>query len=381
MKAVVLFPYPVEPDGQSLQGDYLLRGLRENGVEAIPCDRAEELPKMFAFKNFKPDVAIGIGFWGDTPDLVNFCIEQGVQPVPWYNADGWVANYHDILNKLPLLVATSNWVKETYIRDGVNGKNIHVCPIGYDPEIFHPVSKDDESVKNIRNLLGINEDEKMILTMGGDVTSKGAQEMFRALALIGDKFTKWKYVLKTYDSFSAENHGFEEEKLIDELGLDKDKIIYLSGKYPPEFMANLLKACDIYAGPSRLEGFGMIQLEAMACGKPVISINVGGPKDIVVYGRTGFLVDVAEEIKLQREWAYPSMGFQTKHQIEFTEPKIFAYRANVEQLAEYTLKLLTDDALRESMGREAAEHALKNFDYKKTAKRMIDLIEKYVLDK
>ncbi|MEK6800736.1 MAG: glycosyltransferase, partial [Nanoarchaeota archaeon] len=71
----------------------------------------------------------------------------------------------------------------------------------------------------------------------------------------------------------------------------------------------------------------------------------------------------------------------TENQIEFKEPKTFAYRANIDQLADYTLKLLTDDSLREKMGKDAAEHALKNFHYKVTAKRMIDLIEKHALKK
>ena len=125
----------------------------------------------------------------------------------------------------------------------------------------------------------------------------------------------------------------------------------------------------------------MIQLEAQACAKPVISINEGGPKDTIIHNKTGFLVDVAEEIKLDKEWAYPWMGFETQHQVLFSEPKIFAYRGNVNQLADYTLRLLNDDKLRETMGRAGAQHALDNFHYKVTAKRMIDLIEKYVIKK
>ncbi|MEK6819211.1 MAG: glycosyltransferase family 4 protein, partial [Nanoarchaeota archaeon] len=331
MKLLVLYPHPPEPDGVSMQGHYLIKGLKENGVEVLPCDRENNIQKEWSYLSFKPDAVIGIGFWADAPGLIHNPEEYGMLAVPWFNADGWVANYHDDLNRLPLLVATSNWVKSTYIRDGVKGDNIHVCPIGFDPEYFHPIPRNDDKVKELRKLLDIQEDEKMILTIGGDATSKGAQEMFKALSKIGDKFTKWKYVLKVWDSFSADDHGNEEEKLIKELALDEDRITYLRGKLSPEFIGVLLNACDIYAAPSRLEGFGMIQLEAQACGKPVISINVGGPKDTVVHEKTGFLVDVEKEIKLEKEWAYPWMGFETEHQIEFKEPKTFAYRANIDQ--------------------------------------------------
>jgi starch synthase len=381
MKIMVLYPHPPEPDGVSMQGHYLIKGLTELGVDIFPCNREDNLEKLHAYKSFNPDFVIGIGFWGEIPQLVLSPMNHGLKSVPWFNADGWVANYHSILNNLPLVVATSNWVKSTYMRDGVQGDNIHVCHIGFDPETFHPIPKSDERIKRVRELLGINDDEKMILTAGGDVTSKGAQEMFKAIKMIEKDFPNWKYVLKTYGGFSAENHGIEEERIIEELGLDSNKIIYLDGKYSPDFMALLLNACDIYAGPSRLEGFGMIQVEAMACGKPVISINVGGPKDTIINGKTGFLVDVESEVKLESEWAYPSMGFEEKHKIKFDKPKTFAYRANSDQLAIYTLKLLTDDKLREEMGKNAAEHALKNFHYKVTAKRMLDLIEKYGIKK
>ena len=380
MRILALYPYPLEPDGVSLQGHYLAKGLEENGIEVVSCDRNDEERKCELYREFKPDIVIGIGFWGNVPELVLHPLQYGMNAVPWFNADGWVANYYDVLNKLPMLVTTSNWVKSTYMRDGVKGENIRVCHIGFDPEIFYPRIKNDPEIFKIRKKLEINDDEIMILTAGGDVTSKGAQEMFRALAKIGDKFTKWKYVLKIWPSFSAENHGKEERQLMKELGLNKEKFVYLDDTLSPRLMATLMNSCDIYAAPSRLEGFGMIQLEAQACGKPVISINVGGPRDVIKHDKTGFLVDVENEIKLEREWVYPNMGFDKKMLIEFPIPKTFAYRANTDQLAEYTLKLMQDENLRNRVGRAAAEHSLKNFHYKVTAKKMIELIEENVLN-
>ncbi|GAF81493.1 unnamed protein product, partial [marine sediment metagenome] len=279
---------------------------------------------------------------------------------------------------LPLLVATSNWVKSTYMRDGVKGDNIDVCGIGYDPAVFYPREKNNSAVMKLREMLGVEEDEKMILTAGGDVTSKGAQEMLKALAKVDKKFPKWKYVCKIMESFSAKDHGREERKLAKDLGLKRTKIKYLSEDFDPALMAALLNACDIYAAPSRLEGFGMIQVEAMACGKPIISINVGGPKDTVVHEKTGFLVDVAHEVKLNSEWAQPHMGFDKKMVVEFPIPKTFAYRADIDQLADCTLKLLKDDSLRETMGKTAAKHALENYDYKVIARKMRDMIMKRV---
>ena len=381
MKILVLYPYPLDSSGLSHQGHYMVKGLKELGHEVMPCDRGNSLQKIFAYKTFKPDAVIGVGYWAETPEVIISPMNHGLMPVPWFNADGWVANYHHVLNQLPLIVANSNWVRETYIRDGVKGDNIRVCPIGYDPEIFYPVSENDEGRMNLRHMLGIGDDEKMILTAGGDATSKGSQEMLRAIAKIKDKIPNWKYVLKITSNFSAEDHGHEEEKVIEELGLDKNRIIYLQGDYSEDFLADLLRACDIYAAPSRIEGFGMFQLQAQACGKPVISINAGGPRDTVVHGKTGFLAQPEKEIKLESEWVYDWMGFEDKHRIQFEEPKTFAYRASINELADYTLKLLTDDNLRREMGKNGVEHALKNFHYKVTAQRMADLIKENIIDK
>lgn len=380
MRSLVLYPYPVEYDGQSLQGHYLLQGLIENGDDAVPCSRHDEEGKKTYYEKFHPDVVIGIGFWGDTPEIVQHPVDHNMVAVPWLNANGWVANYHKTLNSLPLILATSNWVKSTYIRDGVKPENIHVAPIGYDPKIFFPREKYDPEIKKMRRALGVKENELMILTAGGDVTSKGAQEMLKALAKIKDQLPAWKYVLKVWPSKSAREHGKAEEKLIEELNLPKENIVYLKKKYDMHKMSILLNACDIYAAPSRLEGFGMIQLEAQACGKPVISIDVGGPRDTIIHEETGFLVDVESEVKLTSEWVCKRQGFESRHKIHFPEPKTFAYRANIDQLAQFTLKLAQDKTLREKMGKTAAAHAYDTFNYTITSKHISDLIKKYVLN-
>lgn len=375
MKIAVLYAYPPEPDGLSLQGHLLYRGLKQLGVDVMPCHYAPSLQKQWVLNAFKPDIAIGIGCWTYTPDIILSPQNNGVLPVPWLMANGWVANYQKVLSELPLALAGSHWVKETYKRDGVDVSNFSVLPIGFDPEETKPISKSDPKVQKLREMLGVQPQEKMILTVGSDVTSKGAQEMIKALAQIDKNFKNWKYVCKASDSESAETHHEEEKKLIEALNLDPGKIIYLTGMYSHDFMAYLLSACDIYAAPSRLEGFGMIQLEAMACARPVISINIGGPVDTIIHGQTGFLAEVGETVKLNEEWAYESMGFDADHKIKFAEPKIFAYRASVPDLVKYTTQLLTDDKLREKMGKDAHQHALANFQYVDIAKKALKIIE------
>lgn len=375
MRIAILYAYPPEPDGLSIQGHLLYRGLKEINADVMPCHHAPSFQKQWVLSAYKPDIAIGVGCWTYAPDIIFSPQQNGVTPIPWFVANGWVANYHKAISDLPLVFTTSNWVTKTYKRDGVDTKNFQTLPIGFDPAEIKPIPKSDPKIQKLRRMLGIQPHEKMILTIGGDVTSKGAQEMFKALAEINKDFKEWKYVCKISDSECAEGHHEEEDSLIEELGLDRGKIIDMEGMFSHDFMPYLLSACDIYAAPSRLEGFGMIQLEAMACGIPVISINEGGPKDTIVHGKTGFLAEVGETVELREEWAYEHMGFEADHKIVFDEPKVFAYRASIPDLTKYTRQLLTDDKLREEMGRNAYEHAMDNFQYKDIAKRALKMIQ------
>ncbi len=370
MKSVVLYAYPPEPDGLSQQGDMLYRGIKENGEDVMPCHLSSEFQKEWIYEYFKPDIAIGVGFWGHTPDVILHPQKFGVEPVPWLLADGWVANYHEVIGSLPLVFTTSDWVRKTFERDGVSTKNFITAYIGLETELFRPIPKNDPRIKLVRDMIGVKDDEVMILTAGGDVTSKGAQEVLKALKKVDQEFKNWKYVCKIWGGASADDHYDAEMALIEELGESKDKVHYLEGSMSREFMPLLLNACDIYAAPSRLEGFGMIQVEAMACAKPVISINEMGPKETIIHGQTGFLANVASMVDLDKEWAYTSMGFEERQVVVFDKPKTFAYRARVDEIAEYLLKLMKDPDLRENMGRAARKHAVENFEYHKTAQKM-----------
>ena len=374
MKSVVLYAHPPEPDGLSLQGHFLWKGLLENKYESWPCNPEGGLQKEFWYKNFKPEVAYGIGYWWNVPLLVHDPLKYNVTPVPWFNADGWVANYHQDLEDLPLMFTTSEWVRQTYKRDGVSVKNIVPMHIGIDTNNYRPID-DIKSKNKVKELLGIKPDEKMILTVGGDVTSKGAQEMFKALANVNKEFKNWKYVCKSWSSDCAYEWHQEESKIIEELGI-KDKVIFTEGSFSTEFIPYLLNAADIYAAPSRLEGFGMIQVEAMSCGKPVISINHMGPSETIVHNKTGFLAKVSDKVILDQEWVYPWMGFPEKAVIKFDEPKVFAYRADIDDLTEFTSKLLMDDELREKIGKNAREHAVKNFHYTYISKKIAEITQK-----
>jgi alpha-maltose-1-phosphate synthase len=373
MKVLVLYDYPPSPGGLATQGDLLYKGLLELGVDAHAVHFESAQEKEWYYRWFKPDVVVGVGYWGHTPQLVLHPQRYGIQPVPWLVADGYIANYQEVLNALPLILVTSNWVKEMYIRDGISGDKIEVLPVGCNTDTFKPYDKNDQKILAVRESLGVSPDQLMILTVGGDAASKGAQEMMQALAIIDTKAPDWKYVCKVWPQPRTKAQNLEDLQMSTDLGIEKN-VTYATNTISRNFMPYLIAACDIYAAPSRLEGFGMPQVEAGACGKPVIGIKAMGMLDTLIDGETAFLANVAKKIVVNEVTLGSESGFAENHKIKFTEPRTVDYRANVQDIAKDLLRLMNDAPLREKMGEAGRKRVIANFDYRIVAKRFVELM-------
>jgi len=318
-------------------------------------------------------VVVGVGYWGYVPDLVLHPQKFGMLAVPWLVADGFIAEYRDVLNALPLILVTSNWVKEVYVRDGIKGDNIVVLPVGCGTNRYVPHSRDDLKVKSIRKDLGVSEDQLMILTAGGDGASKGAREVMEALALIDAEVPDWRYVCKVWPQPRTIQQNELDLELATRLGIEK-KVIYSTNIVSQNFMPYLLAACDIYAAPSRLEGFGMIQVEANACERPVIAIDAMAFLDTMVHGETAFLARVAEERKITEALYGEGHDYETSHRIVFPHPRTAEYRASVPDIAKYLLLLMQDKALRQRMGEAGRKRVVELFDYRQVARNFVEIV-------
>jgi len=373
MKVLVLYEYPSPPGGLATQGDLLYRGLKELEVDAYPVNPESAQEKEWYYRWFQPDVVVGVGYWGHTPDLVLHPQRYGIRPVPWLVADSYVANYEEILNALPLILTTSQWVKDVYIRDGLNGKNIEILPVGVDTDNFIPRDKDDLKVACVREALGVAPDETMILTVGGDAASKGAQEVMQALAIIDAKAPPWKYVCKVWPQSRTAQQNLMDIQLATSLGIEK-KVIYTTNIVSRNFMPYLMNACDIYAAPSRLEGFGMPQVEAGASGKPVLGINAMAMKDTLVHGETAFLAGVAMEVVLRETIVGEESGWEKGHRVVFKNPHTVDYRASIHDIANYLMDLMGNAELRRKMGEAGRKRVVQNYDYRVVAKKFVETI-------
>ena len=92
----------------------------------------------------------------------------------------------------------------------------------------------------------------MILTVGGDATSKGAQEIMHALAAIQNELAGWKYVCKVWPQKRTNIQTKADLRLAKQLGIEQN-VHFVTNITSRNFMPYLIGACDIYAAPSRLE--------------------------------------------------------------------------------------------------------------------------------
>jgi len=369
MRVLLLYDYPPSPSGLATQGHLLHRGLEELGVavHSVHYESAQE--KEWLYRWFKPDIVLGVGYWGHVPHLVLHPQRHGVEAVPWLVADGYMADFREVLDRLRLVLATSKWVKSVYVRDGLSGGNIEVLPVGCDTDAFIPRDRDDPKVAAVRDALGMAPDQILILTVGGDATSKGAQEVMQALALIGKQAPPWKYVCKVWPQARTKRQNDIDLQLATRLGIEKN-VLYTTNITSRNFMPYLLAACDIYAAPSRLEGFGMLQVEANACGKPVIGINAMGLLDTMIHGETAYLARIAEEIRIKEA----IVGDDPGRRVVFDNPRVVDYRASVHDIADYLSKLMQNAELRDKMGEAGRKRAVENYSFRVVARRFVQII-------
>lgn len=179
------------------------------------------------------------------------------------------------------LVAVSTKLKRE-MASYVDQKKIQVVPNG----IFVQGCQDD-----ISDLQALYQEKKIILSVGYLIPRKGHRYVLEALAQLVKEYPQLIYLIV--------GDGLEDaalRKMVRDYGLD-DKVQFLGRKSSKDVM-RYMALCDIFVLPSWDEAFGVVYLEAMAQGKPVIGCLGEGIEDIVHPGVNGFLVPPKDGIQL-----------------------------------------------------------------------------------
>ena len=193
----------------------------------------------------------------------------------------------EILERANCVVATSPQEQET-LRSLVSTRGqIEVIPCGTDTTNFRLTSKTQARTK-----LKLDSREKVILYVGRFDERKGIETLVRAFALLKERDLKNIKLMIVGGSSANMPDGAERgriENIVNELGL-KDSTIFV-GRIGHDVLPLYYTAADVCVIPSHYEPFGLVAIEAMACGVPVVASNVGGLKFTIIPEETGLLVE------------------------------------------------------------------------------------------
>jgi D-inositol-3-phosphate glycosyltransferase len=246
----------------------------------------------------------------------------------------------DVLRKADRIVAATpaELAQLQWLYQG-DSKKITVIPPGVDLSRFYPIPPDEA-----KEFIGIPPCERMLLFVGRIEPLKGIDTLIEAISLMRDRGELAKHpfclaVIGGEPEGGSERIDQEMTRLQDlRKAFSLEDFVTFLGKRSQDTLPYYYSAVEAVVVPSQYESFGMVALESMACGTPVVASQVGGLAYLVQDGVTGYTVPASEP----------------------------------EALAERLTTLLQDEQLRLRMGKRAAEFA-QQYGWNIIAERILNL--------
>ncbi|MDP2268415.1 MAG: glycosyltransferase family 4 protein, partial [Deltaproteobacteria bacterium] len=182
-------------------------------------------------------------------------------------------------------LAVSNLTRELFLKEyTVDPRLVSVIHPGIDTAPFAMLDREC-SRQEIRKRYGIDADEPLILFVAMNFAVKGLDHVLRGLARLRENRPDTRCTLLVVGRGDEKSYG----RMARDLGIG-NRVVF-AGAVAREKLPEIYLACDIYAMLSRFDTFGMVVLEAMAAGLPVLISGHVGARDIVREGENGFIIE------------------------------------------------------------------------------------------
>jgi phosphatidyl-myo-inositol dimannoside synthase len=244
--------------------------------------------QLFIFAIFKKPDLIICGHVNFSP-VANYV--SRLRNIPYwilvYGVDAWdVSNpiQRKALREANKIISIGTFTRDRIIKEqNIDIEKFSLLPVTFDSERFKPGPKPEY----LLHRYGLNSDQPVILTVARLAKSdgyKGYDKIIAALPSLVKVFPNIHYVIAGKGDDQA-----RIEKLVKDLNVHQ--YVTLAGFIPDSELADHYNLCDAFAMPSKGEGFGIVYLEALSCGKPVLGGNQDGAIDALCFGKLGVLVD------------------------------------------------------------------------------------------
>ncbi|MBK8962471.1 MAG: glycogen synthase [Candidatus Competibacteraceae bacterium] len=198
-----------------------------------------------------------------------------------YDLSCWIEK--SALEMADAIIAVSRSTRDDVLRlFDVDPTRVVVIPNGIDIDEYKPTHDPKTLVE-----LGIDPDRPYVLFVGRMTRQKGLYYLLQAVPHF-DRKLQVVFCAGDADTLAMQR---ELEEMVQELQRQRDGIVWIPKMVSRQTTITLYSHATIFCCPSIYEPFGIINLEAMACGTPVVGSAVGGITEVVVDGDTGFLVD------------------------------------------------------------------------------------------
>jgi glycogen synthase len=226
----------------------------------------------------------------------------------------------------------------------VDPARVHVIHNGIDLDLYRPASSTAALERH-----GIDPSKPYVLFVGRITRQKGIVHLVRAIPEIDPE----AQIVLCAGAPDTPEIAAEMEQAVAEARAARPGVFWIQEMVPRQEAVELYSHAAVFCCPSVYEPFGIINLEAMACGTPVVATATGGILEVVVDGETGLLVPIEQG---------GGASFEP------TDPARFSH-----DLAVGLNRLLADPGLREQMGQAGRRRVEQLFSWDAIARRTVDL--------